>query len=144
MNVFSIKRRENCECTLLSEWTTCSRHQSCTCYFMVQTLNLRTQDRYYPTVHTSPFLVLVFVFIFIDSPILCFLKMLNDAFPLFIGVPESAVPECQCLWCAWVLWEVQWTWGECKVSTSSIFSVKLCTVACKTAKHSFEDLYLSI
>lgn len=57
------------------------------------------------------------------------LKMLSDAF-LFIGVPESAVPERQCLWCARVLWKVQWTWGECKVPISSICCVKLWAITC--------------
>lgn len=97
------------------------------------------QDSCYPAVpYNYIHFLLVFVFILIGSPFLSLLKMLNDAFPV-IGVPKSAVPECQCLWCAWVLWEVQWTWGECKVPTSSIFSVKLCTVDCKAVKQSCED-----
>lgn len=43
-----------------------------------------------PTVHTPPKVL------YSSSMALEFFTML---FP-FIGVPESAVPECQCLWCA--------------------------------------------
>lgn len=113
-----------------------SRCQLCTCYFILRTLNLCTCKMdviqlCHRTLHTSSILVFVVVFDFIGSLILHLLKLLNDAFPV-IGVPKSAVPECQCLWCAWVLWEVQWTWGECKAPFSSIFSVELCTEACET------------
>lgn len=82
---------------------------------------------------------------FSSSSLLCssvHLKMFNDA-SLFLGVPEPPVPECQCLWCSWMLREVQWTWGECKRPFSSLFSGKLCTAECyKPLKTEYLSIHL--